>query len=448
MRNTADARIREKPGWSTVTAWLDSRGAADTQEHYGDAFVLFWTWALENPLKNDPTITNPDQWVQHRIAELRKENLEQYHCETTIIEPYYHFLIKRKPNPVSDGTAKTYLGVISSFLKHATRTGLNLSRLKFGKMRARTKYLPSQEDLAKLRRYCPPLTWALVASMASSGLGPNQLTHIRWGQVEKRDDKYWIVSGQREKTGEQFVTFFGPQAVNAIEAAYYVNGVAPTTDGRAPIFLNEYKQPFTGDAVAQRIKRAIVNAGFHRVQHGEVIEEFSAYSLRVFFNTALERARVPENWRKKMMGHSLGAVQGAYSRPDVETLLAEYKKAYKELSVEGSTETATERQVREVMFKDAIDKATTREELLHLQEEITKKLGSGHSLVDEVGDKLGKMVLSASDVTNFDKSKPKKGQRMIIDASEIGNHCNHGWKAVFQFQDGRVQVEYEGEDAP
>ncbi len=45
------------------------------------------------------------------------------------------------------------------------------------------------------------------------------------------------------------------------------------------------------------------------------------------------------------------------------------------------------------------------------------------------------------------KSKPKKGQRMIIDALEIGNHCNHGWKAVFQFQDGRVQVEYDGEDA-
>jgi hypothetical protein len=44
------------------------------------------------------------------------------------------------------------------------------------------------------------------------------------------------------------------------------------------------------------------------------------------------------------------------------------------------------------------------------------------------------------------RSKPKKGQRMIIDASEIGNHCNHGWRAVFQFQDGRVQVEYDGED--
>ena len=49
---------------------------------------------------------------------------------------------------------------------------------------------------------------------------------------------------------------------------------------------------------------------------------------------------------------------------------------------------------------------------------------------------------------NAKSDKPRKGQRMIIDASEIGNHCNHGWRVVFQFQDGRVQVEYDGEEQP
>ena len=237
------------------------------------------------------------------------------------------------------------------------------------------------------------------------------------------------------------MTFFGPQAVNAIEAAYYINGVAPTTDGRAPIFLNEYKQPFTGDAVAQRIKRAIRNAGFRRVQHGEVIEEFSAYSLRVFFNTALERARVPENWRKKMMGHSLGAVQGAYSRPDVETLLAEYKKAYKELSVEGVNTAILSAEDLAVF-----DAAKMGNPIAIAK--IIEKFGEDHALsklLKEQLDKQRKEQISA-DTSASAKSKPKKGQRMIIDASEIGNHCNHGWRAVFQFQDGRVQVEYDSEE--
>src|SRR5437667_7558117 len=185
-RNTADVRVRNLPGWQSVNSWLDSRGSADTQEHYADAFVLFWTWALENRLKNDPTITTPDIWVANRLLELKKEGLERYRSEE-IVEAYYHFLTKRKLNPVSDGTAKVYLNVISSFLKHSTRSGLDLSRIKFGRMRARTKYLPSQEDLAKLRRYCNPRTWALIAAMKDSGFGPAQLTHIKWGQIEKRD---------------------------------------------------------------------------------------------------------------------------------------------------------------------------------------------------------------------------------------------------------------------
>ena len=391
------------------------------------------------PGETEPT---PDTLIRHRLAEAKKETLEKYHCED-LVEAYYHFLKKRKPNPASDGTARQYIAIIRSYFKHATRSGLDLSRLKFGKMRARTKYLPSQEDLVKLHRYCPPLTWVLVASMKDSGLGPAQLAQIRWGQIERRDENYWLVSGQRLKTGEPFMTFFGPDAIHAIEAAYYINGVAPTTDGRVPVFLNEYKEVFVGDAVAQRIKHAIVNAGFRPIQRGEVTEEFSAYSLRVFFNTALERARVPENWRKKMMGHSLGAVQGAYSRPDVETLLAEYKKAYKELSVEGVNTAILSAEDLAVF-----DAAKMGNPIAIAK--IIEKFGEDHALsklLKEQLDKQRKEQISA-DTSASAKSKPKKGQRMIIDASEIGNHCNHGWKAVFQFQDGRVQVEYEGEDAP
>jgi hypothetical protein len=52
----------------------------------------------------------------------------------------------------------------------------------------------------------------------------------------------------------------------------------------------------------------------------------------------METARVPDNWRKSMMGHSLGQTQGAYSRPHVEDLLRTYKDAYKYLTVEGSME--------------------------------------------------------------------------------------------------------------
>ena len=263
-------------------------------------------------------------------------------------------------------------------------------------------------------------------------MGPAQLAQIRWGQIERRDDKYWLVSGQRLKTGEPFMTFFGPDAIHAIEAAYYINGVAPTTDGRAPIFLNEYKETFTGNAVAQRIKHAIVNAGFRRIQRGEVIEEFSAYSLRVFFNTALERARVPENWRKKMMGHTLGAVQGAYSRPDVETLLAEYKKAYKELSVEGvNTEALSGKDL--AMY----DRAKAGDPIAITY--IIEKFGVDHEL-----SKSLKTQIPASDIAKPAKT-PKVGEVERISEEQATNHLNHGWKLLTVLPSGQLLIQYEGE---
>ena len=447
-RNTTDVRVRDLSGWRTVSAWLDSRGSAQTREHYSDAIIQWWRWALENRLKNDPTITpflaagetdpTPDALIRHRLSEVKNETLERYHCED-LIESYWHWLKKRKPNPVSDGTALQYISIIRSYFKFATRNGgLDLSRLKFGKIRARYKYVPSQEDLVKLHRHSSPLTWVLIACMKDSGLGPSQLAATKWGQIERREDKHWLVSGQRQKTGEPFTTFFGPDAVNAIEAAYYVNGLAPATDGRAPIFLNEYKETFTGNAVAQRIKRAIISAGFHRIVRGEVIEEFSAYSLRVFFNTALERARTPENWRKRMMGHTLGAVQGAYSRPDLETILAEYKKAYKELSVEPVA--------NEGMSADDLatfERAKGGDAIAIAR--ILEKFGQEHELskqLKQIIDASKKEQIPADASTS---RKPKVGEVLRITEEEATNHLNHGWKLLTVLPSGQLLVQYDGE---
>ena len=61
---------------------------------------------------------------------------------------------------------------------------------------------------------------------------------------------------------------------------------------------------------------------------------------------------------------------------------------------------------------------------------------------------MRKQTVTKTSKMSKSEVKPKKGQRMVIKPEQVDNHCNHGYKAIFQFQDGRVQVEYEGEDAP
>jgi len=60
--------------------------------------------------ETEPT---PDALIRHRLAELKKDTLEKYHC-SDLIESYYRFLKNRKPNPANDGTARQYTeGIIS-----------------------------------------------------------------------------------------------------------------------------------------------------------------------------------------------------------------------------------------------------------------------------------------------------------------------------------------------
>ena len=112
---------RNAPGWNTVFSWIDSLSARKTQRDYEEAFSLFWNWALENRLKNDPSITEPtpDALIRHRLVELKKEAPERFHCED-IVEAYHRTLLDRG---LSDGSARRYIAVIRSFYKHATRNG-------------------------------------------------------------------------------------------------------------------------------------------------------------------------------------------------------------------------------------------------------------------------------------------------------------------------------------
>jgi integrase len=335
--NRVSLSTQTKPGWSTVTAWLNSLPSDKTKKTYRLVFDFFWSYASENHLKGYTyqdngngarSVDSPDALVRHRYPEykLNDDDSESSHCEK-MVEAWHNVLLKNKK--MADRSARGYVAVVMSFFKHATRNKASLElQINYRNRRVRINYVPTQQDLVKLRRYCNPRHWALIASMKDSGFGPDQLSHIKWGQVIRDLDHgdFWFVSGQREKTDELFATFFGPDAVNAIKAAY---GDA-NHDGNAPVFVGEYGT-YTAKGISKSIKESIVRAGFGE---DDRTKNFSAYSLRAFFNTQMETARVPDNWRKSMMGHSLGQTQGAYSRPHVETLLETYKVAYKHLTIE------------------------------------------------------------------------------------------------------------------
>src|SRR5438445_4019041 len=253
------------PGWSSVSAWLDSIPSEKTVRTYHLVFDHFWTFASEKYLGglsyqdngNARPVDSPDALVRHRFAEhkLDNEDPDSSPCDR-MVEAWHGILLKKEK--MADRSARGYVAAVKSFFKHATRdnASLNLVNLHYRNKRVHISYVPTLEDLVKLRRYCNPRHWALIAAAKDSGFGPDQMTHIRWKDLVRdiNHGEYWFVSGQREKTDEPFATFFGPDATRAIIAAY---GDDANRDGNTPVFIGEYGT-YTTKGISKAIKTSII----------------------------------------------------------------------------------------------------------------------------------------------------------------------------------------------
>ena len=241
-------------------SWLKSL-APRTQETYEKIWDEWWTWVSPKLLKlpvteYDTPDGGADGLITHRFNEIKKEAPARFHCEDLVTEWYNHL---KDTGDLSDLSLRAYVAVVASFFTFGTRGAGKLGlQIKWGKKRVRFKYVPTQLDLVKLRRYCSPRTWALIAAMKDSGFGPDQLSRIRWEQTSKIEGNpdYWFIFGQREKTDEVFATFFGPDATKAITAVYGDWDVNDVTE----LFTNELKKPYTSEAIRMAAWRAMKDA--------------------------------------------------------------------------------------------------------------------------------------------------------------------------------------------
>jgi len=309
---------------NNLEAWINALGSNHTKDVYRKIWANWWGWswakyASEGGVPN-PTGYSPNDLITHRFAEVKLDPPGRFHCEDLVTE--WHESLKQRG--LSDGARRTYLAVIKSFFKYGTHgTGSLGLQIKIGRKRRREKYVPTQIDLLKLRRYCSPREWALIACCKDAGFGPDQLSHLMSKQITLLESDWWVLTGQREKTDEPFVTFWGPDATNAYRAAF---GDPANYDPTKPAFSTELGTPHTSNSIRMAMWRAITRASMPK--------GLNPYALRAFFNSQLETAKVPDNWRKRAMGHSLGQVQGAYSHPQLADWLKTYKEAYRFLSVE------------------------------------------------------------------------------------------------------------------
>lgn len=188
-------------------------------------------------------------------------------------------------------------------------------------------WLPENTDLLVLVEKAHEIknlrSAAFICCAKDSGIGIGDMLDITWElesmqygplkQQLKRGQCPIHIAFKREKTQEKFDTFFGEDAVNA---------------------LNEYAD-FSG-----RIFK--ISSNQIRLDLKKLDMRLRPHTLRKFFDTYMKMsvasilsergtfgaAGISDTWVEYWMGHSLGKVKGAYNIPPVKLQMEVYQKAY------------------------------------------------------------------------------------------------------------------------
>jgi len=202
-----------------------------------------------------------------------------------------------------------------------------------------------------------------------------------------------------------------------------VNGVSFTRDMHVYLTLKKPFRPISYKALGKIVYDIAKRAGV----------EYSLHDARRYVQTALEEARLPANWARKIRGRKVRGEESPYSRPEIEKLCAAFKEALPYL-----------------MFR----KESSLMELQKRQqvaEGLTDKLVRGESFTDEdranvkrYGIRLKERARRPKPTENADCPNGKNCPTFKeIAENDLLKYLQDGWSITHNLHSGRVIVSVE-----
>lgn len=195
--------------------------------------------------------------------------------------------------------------------------------------------VPEREEVRRLLNAAKGRGYrAAILTLKDSGLRVSDLVRLRWSEAKDYGEGYWGWRIVTKKKKVKAICFVGPEATEALR-------------------LLDRKDDRIWTCSAKQISNVL-----SELAQAAGVKGVSAHGLRKFFSVEMEGARVPREYRLRMMGKATTA----YDEGRDSKLFAAYQYAYDHLRVlgEGSAEVEGLRQSIEEL----------REENKELREEI------------------------------------------------------------------------------
>lgn len=311
---------------------------------------------------------------------------------------------------------------------------------------AKKQYKPTKEDLRKLYRQCyNPRDRSMLTFICCTGIAKETLSKITWGHLEKdwqtKDTPHISIGpelikghGRGRYKGVRQETFLTPEAKrDLIEYKEWITkrtGQPVTTKDNIYVMIRKPFEPCSYDRIGSIFIEMADRAGV----------PFSPHDARRYVQTALEEARIPANWARKIRGRKVRGEEAPYSKPTIEKLRQFYRD-YAVVNLQFLTpEKIDERQRR---IQAIIDQArmigTAEEKIERAIKILSTRKGATPDEIIKILKRENEKENNAENPNDCANGEHCERFKQIREA-ELLLYLQNGWQIVHNLQNGNVIV--------
>jgi len=327
-----------------VKRWLDSIVKSGTKYNYKSAFKVFLEY----------TKLSPTQLIDEAVEDSKKDPRQRKDVLLTKILGFYAWLktdYEKKsrgsgPHTVigkglSDKLASMYTSAIRSFYATYDLQVRLKGRRRIPKAKVTNKRMivGSEQVRVLVEHARSPRDRALILVNFQGGLDASTLCSIKYGDIAEgliKNEHPLKLELQRPKTGTDFYTFIGHDAIEALKA--YIADMKQrgvTFTHSTPLFLQDKsKEVMMTDNIQDMMKEVAIRAGFiDRENNGHAFNPLGPHSLRESFGSIMTNSGVPDTIVDFWLGHTIGELAEAYKSVQFDSLKKMYLDREKLISI-------------------------------------------------------------------------------------------------------------------
>jgi integrase len=252
--------------------------------------------------------------------------------------------VKETKKGLSGLSAEMRVNVIRGFYGTFDITVRLKGRYRLPKSKVENKRIIFKpEDIWKVKALVDhartPRDRAIVLFHFQGGLDVSTLCSLNYGDVKEgleKDEHPLKVEPMRVKTGVEFYTFVGDDAIDALKA--YLDDMKSRGvefNDRTPLFLQERgKGRINTHNIQVMMKDLVVRSGLvDEANNGYAFNPLGTHSLRESFGSLMINSRVPDTIVDFWLGHEIGDLARAYKTTQFESLKKMYAERESLLSI-------------------------------------------------------------------------------------------------------------------